>query len=295
MGLRPIVQEKILNTLFKLKGSGLAESTLKRVSYELSRLAKHCNLDDSEDVNSFIANMKGANSYKEVFVKSYNYYAKLNNLAWNRPRFRSERKLPRIPAKEAILSVVSASSRKYAAIFKLLMETGVMPFELANVSLRDIDLDRGILAVQGFKGHASRSFKLKDATLATLKQYVAEHRCEKPFPDADWMGSVWRRVRNKVAEKLKEPSLKSIRLYDLRHYYATMLYYKTKDILLVKEKLGHKNINNTLIYTHLVSFSESEEFFSATAQTVAEAAKLIEQGFEYVTELDAVKLFRKRK
>jgi site-specific recombinase XerD len=74
-----------------------------------------------------------------------------------------------------------------------------------------------------------------------------------------------------------------------------MLYYKTKDILLVKEKLGHRNINNTLIYTHLVSFNDNEEYYSATAKTVEEAKKLIEQGFEYVTDLEGVKLFRKRK
>jgi hypothetical protein len=44
-----------------------------------------------------------------------------------------------------------------------------------------------------------------------------------------------------------------------------------------------------------VSFSDSEEFYSATAKTVAEAAKLIEQGFDYVCDVDSVKLFRKRK
>jgi hypothetical protein len=74
-----------------------------------------------------------------------------------------------------------------------------------------------------------------------------------------------------------------------------MLYYRTKDILLVKEKLGHKNINNTLIYTHLVNFNDKEEYYSATAKTVEEAAKLIEQGFDYICDFDGVKLFRKRK
>jgi hypothetical protein len=33
----------------------------------------------------------------------------------------------------------------------------------------------------------------------------------------------------------------------------------------------------------------------ATAKTVDEAAKLVEQGFDYVTDVDGVKLFRKRK
>jgi hypothetical protein len=98
-----------------------------------------------------------------------------------------------------------------------------------------------------------------------------------------------------VSEKLNAPELKKIRLYDLRHYFATMLYYRTKDILLVKEKLGHKSINNTLVYTHLVNFNDKDEFCSATAQNIEEAKKLVEQGFDYVTELDGVKLFRKRK
>ena len=74
-----------------------------------------------------------------------------------------------------------------------------------------------------------------------------------------------------------------------------MLYHKTKDILLVKEKLGHRNINSTLVYTHLVDFSEGNEFYSATANSVSEAAKLIEQGFDYICDVDGVKLFRKRK
>jgi hypothetical protein len=59
--------------------------------------------------------------------------------------------------------------------------------------------------------------------------------------------------------------------------------------------LGHRNIQNTLVYTHLVNFNTEENYYSATAKTVDEAKKLIEQGFEYVTEMDGVKLFRKRK
>jgi integrase len=175
------------------------------------------------------------------------------------------------------------------------METGAMPFELANVGLRDIDLEKGTLTVRGFKGHTSRIFKLKSDTHALLTEYVSEHYGGKPFPDVHWMGSVWRRVRNKVAEKFKDPRIEAIRLYDLRHFFVTMLYHKTKDILVVKRQLGHKKIETTLIYTWLVNFSEEDDFYLATAKTIEEAAKLIEQGFDYVCELDGVKLFRKRK
>jgi len=43
--------------------------------------------------------------------------------------------------------------------------------------------------------------------------------------------------------------------------------------------LGHKNIQNTLLYSQLISF-ESDEFHSATAATVQEAQKPVEEGFE---------------
>jgi hypothetical protein len=58
--------------------------------------------------------------------------------------------------------------------------------------------------------------------------------------------------------------------------------------------LGHKRIQNTLVYTQMVEF-KNEEYISATASTIDNAKKLVEAGFEYVTEVDCVKLFRKRK
>jgi pentose-5-phosphate-3-epimerase len=73
-----------------------------------------------------------------------------------------------------------------------------------------------------------------------------------------------------------------------------MEYSRTKDILCVKELLGHVNINNTLVYTHLVNFG-SEEFVCKVAENVEEAKALIESGYEYITEMDGIKLFRKRK
>ena len=62
------------------------------------------------------------------------------------------------------------------------------------------------------------------------------------------------------------------------------------------KRLGHKRIENTLIYTQLVQF-ESDQYHSAVAENTDEARKLIETGFEYVTGEynDGGKIFRKRK
>ena len=77
-----------------------------------------------------------------------------------------------------------------------------------------------------------------------------------------------------------------------------MEYHKTKDILHVKEMLGHKSIQNTLIYVnieHALFQNQTDEFHVKTAKTVEEAISLAEVGFEYVTEIEVVKIFRKRK
>jgi hypothetical protein len=63
----------------------------------------------------------------------------------------------------------------------------------------------------------------------------------------------------------------------------------------VKQQLGHKKLETSLIYTQLVNFNEEDEFYSATAKTVQEAQRLIENGFEYVTTFDGIMIFRKRK
>lgn len=77
-----------------------------------------------------------------------------------------------------------------------------------------------------------------------------------------------------------------------------MLYHQTKDILYVMRFLGHKNIKNTLLYIQLAEalFKETpDQYVVRVASNVKEASELIEAGFEYVTEMDEVKLFRRRK
>jgi integrase len=50
-----------------------------------------------------------------------------------------------------------------------------------------------------------------------------------------------------------------IRLYDLRHTHATLLFRRCRDIKLVSERLGHKDVAITLrTYYHLLPRSEEE-------------------------------------
>jgi site-specific recombinase XerD len=131
-----------------------------------------------------------------------------------------------------------------------------------------------------------------------LNEYVHKQSFgldEQLFPSPSATRHAWERYRNDVAKKLHQPELRKIRLYDLRHFFATMLYHRTKDILYVKEQLGHRRIENTLIYTHLVNWG-SDEYVCKVAKTAEEAKALVEQSFDYVlTSPDGCMLFRKLK
>ena len=98
----------------------------------------------------------------------------------------------------------------------------------------------------------------------------------------------------RTAQKLKNPRINRITFHTLRHFKATMEYQRTKDILHVMRLLGHRNITNTLIYTHLVDF-EAVEYVSKVAKNVKEARKLVDAGFEYICDVDGAKIFRKPK
>jgi hypothetical protein len=88
--------------------------------------------------------------------------------------------------------------------------------------------------------------------------------------------------------------MKQMHFHTFRHWKATMVCHRTKDILYVKQLIGHKKLDNTLIYTQQVDF-EDDEFTCKVARTVNEASQLIEAGFEFVTVIDDCRLFRKRK
>ena len=60
-------------------------------------------------------------------------------------------------------------------------------------------------------------------------------------------------------------------------------------------KLGHHNINHTLKYAQVLDIEGEENYSCEIAETIEQATKLIESGFEYVTEMDGLKLFKKRK
>lgn len=90
-----------------------------------------------------------------------------------------------------------------------------------------------------------------------------------------------------------------ISFHSLRHLEVTLEYSQTRDILHVQQVLGHRTIKSTIQYINLEAAlyhnDNNDDFHIKVAETLDEACKLLETGFEYVTDMEGKKLFRKRK
>ena len=107
-----------------------------------------------------------------------------------------------------------------------------------------------------------------------------------------------RDARKRTAHKLVNPRIAKIHYHLIRHWYATLLYHKTRDTHYVAQMLGHKHTMTTEIYINMEKMAfniTSNEYTVKVAATIEEACQLLEVGFEYVTEIDGKKLFRQLK
>jgi integrase len=281
-----------------MKKEAYAESTIKATGKRLRHLARNCGLDNPEIVKGFIATKNCSMAFKESLVEAYDIYCRANGLQWSKPFYKRRDRQPKIPTEEKINMIIANCSKKFALALSIIKDLGLRPIELTWLKVKDIDLESGVVTVTSAKHCVGRTLKLKASTLAMLKNYVALKKLglnDRLFPvNSNSLSGQFRRVRNRLSEKLGEPSIKTIRLYDFRHFKASMEYHKTKDLLHVKALLGHRDLRTTLKYVHLIDFS-NEEYHVSVAKNLQETCQLVEQGFEYVTEMDGVKIFRKRK
>jgi len=288
---------KIVEFLWWLKKQGYAESTIKSRVKLMKRLVKlGANLFDPDSVKEIIAKQNTWNpGRKELAVEAYSSFLTMLGGTWNPPRYKRIPKLPFIPLESEIDQLIACFGSKMATLLQLLKETGIRLGEAVRIRWQDIDFQSGVIRITPEKGSNPRVLKLSGKLLQMLNNIRRNAETENVFPSKSCIEAYYYRKRKQIAAKLCNPRLLQISFHTFRHWKATMEYAKTKDILHVMKILGHKSIQNTLVYTQLIDF-KSDEYVCKTAENAREAAQLVEGGFEYVcTTPEGIMLFKKRK
>jgi len=292
---------KIIEYAWWLKKEGYSESTIIGRSKLLKIMAKRgANIFDPESVKTIIANQAWSLGRKANAVDAYTTFLKMIGGQWQPPRYEGIHKIPYIPKETEIDQIISGCSNRMATFLQLLKETGARCGEAWPLKWTDIDLETDTVRITPEKGSNPRIARLSKkliGMLNALPKNYKERIFSNPGQPVDNYRDNYCEQRKRIAHKLQNPRLQRITFHTLRHWKATMEYHRTKDILYVKQLLGHKRIENTLKYVQLAEelFKNEVEYVSKVAKTEGEACVLVEAGFDFVCDINGNKLFRKKK
>ena len=206
------------------------------------------------------------------FYKYHNVAARdmENNPAKNIDTPRLSRTLPKhLEVEESVdlLECISAdeesrSRERDYAIVTLFLNCGMRLSELVNINLNDINPQLEKLTVMG-KGAKQRTIYLNDACRSALRSYL-DVRAARGEPKANhknalFLSSRGQRISQKTVQwmvykylRMAGLEYKHMSVHKLRHTAATLMYQSGEvDIRVLKDILGHEQLNTTQIYTHI--------------------------------------------
>ena len=151
------------------------------------------------------------------------------------------------------------NSNRNKLIIKIIIFTGIRVSEALNLKRKDIteDGDLFIIRIRG-KGNKYRIVMIKRHLIEDHLNAIAINYINKEgylFINKKGTRLTQAYVSRIVEQILFKAGIRKEKngAHMLRHTFATMLYKKQKDLVLVQEALGHASLNTSRIYTHFDS------------------------------------------
>lgn len=156
----------------------------------------------------------------------------------------------------------SKTKERDYAILTLFLNCGMRLSELVGISLNDLEKDLRSVRVLG-KGSKERLIYLNDACRSALRDYLdvraTDNQINIKDKNALFLSSRHQRISNKTVQFIVYKYLERAGLgykhystHKLRHTAATLMYQTGKvDVRVLKDILGHEQLNTTQIYTHI--------------------------------------------
>ena len=204
--------------------------------------------------------------YKFLTVKR-KYFE--NNPAKNIESPKKKKQLPKHLSVDESIDLLSAvkndpeskNKERDFCILTLFLNCGMRVSELCGISLGDIDREMKSLRVMG-KGSKERVVYLNGACRQALSDYLKVRFATRQVGEREnalFLSRLGKRISVKtvqwmVKKYLGEAGLeyKHYSTHKLRHTAATLMYQSGDvDIRVLKDILGHEQLNTTQIYTHV--------------------------------------------
>jgi len=230
---------------------------------------------DEEQVLDYLQHLKTqsntpSSSYFKHTVYGLRFAYKVLGISGKRvflPSLKLPKKLPVVLSHREIKQLLNAPQLlKHRLVLAMLYGCGLRRFELLNIKLPDIDLDRRMLHIREGKGRKDRYVPIGEHLSRGLQTYI---ELEKPyiwlFNGKNSQGELQQfsetGVQWIIRQTVKRTDItKHVTSHVLRHTYATHLLEMGLDIMSLKELLGHTDIRSTLVYLHIAQMGRERVF-----------------------------------
>lgn len=275
---------------YKAKREGLSTDPEKHNDIDISTMTtEYLSQVRPENIYEFltyVANQRGnkatARARKLTAIKSLFKYLTVtahkltNNPAKDIDAPHTRSALPKFLSLEESMELLNAVKEDTAsqtrerdyAILTLFLNCGLRLSELCGINLNDLDREITVLRVLG-KGSKERMVYLNTACADAIKTYLVVRAKDGQIKDKNAL-FISSRQHNRISPKtvqwlvkkyLSNAGLgqKHYSTHKLRHTAATLMYRTGKvDVRVLKDILGHEQLNTTQIYTHVSDDSMRE-------------------------------------
>jgi integrase len=156
---------------------------------------------------------------------------------------------------KAFMSVIKRPRDK--ALFLVAITHGLRASEIGMIQMYDVDVRQMRLTVRRLKGSRGGQYLMMPDTLKALKAWL---KVRGDAPGALFLSREGYPISRKTLDYLMKRYAKKAGLpptlahfHALKHSCATQLLEIGREITEVQDRLGHVNIQNTMIYAHVTN------------------------------------------
>ncbi|BBG65764.1 integrase-recombinase protein XERCD family [Hydrogenimonas sp.] len=240
------IDEELISDFLASATAGLSDATKK--NYRIAMI----------NFFGFIERQNG-----EEDGKSHHYGIVLKN--WGGLSGKSGTKLPSYMREEEVERFMEAIdtypfrqavAARNRLLIKMILFTGIRVGEALNLKVKDLIPEDGVYLIRVLgKGNKARVVMIKASHINEyLKEWLSLRECREEYLFCNKKGTpLTQAYVSRIVEKiLMRAGIRKEKngAHMLRHTFATMLYLKKKDLVLVQEALGHASLDTSRIYTH---------------------------------------------
>ena len=268
----------------------------------------HANILNVTAVTAYLAGESLHKNRAYKLVQDLNSFYKCRKIQWTPQRVRRERSQPFLARlADIVLLIDSITNCRLATFLQLLKETAMRCGEAWTLGWDDIDFKSRLVSVRhAEKGSQPRTLGVshrltdmlnsipRDSNYVFHKGYDDEFKTQKGLES---FRRLFERYRKRIALTHAESNVGKIHFHSLRTWRATMEYLKTRDLEAVMGLLGVTNPVHARRYIRIaqaISLRE-DDYVTARATNADEAEELVREGFNFVTEIQGVQIFRKER